>query len=61
VFEDFRIRRQIIRNVKFAGDIVLLAKEKTVVPDMLDRLIDIGLYFKMEINVEENDVMKISR
>jgi hypothetical protein len=60
VFEDFRIRRQIIRNVKFASDIVLLAKGETAVPDVLDRLIDAGLYFEMEINVEENDVMKIS-
>jgi hypothetical protein len=43
VFEDFRIIRQIISNVKSADDIVPLAKEETVVPDALDRLIDIGL------------------
>jgi len=61
VFEDFRIRRQIIRNVKSADDIVLLAKEEKVVRDTLDRLIDIGLYCEMEINVEETEVMKISR
>ena len=60
-FEDFRIRRQIIRNVKSVGDTVLLAKEETALPDMLDRLSDTGLYFEMEINVEENYVMKISR
>jgi hypothetical protein len=61
VFEDFRIRRQIIRNVKSADDIVLLAKEEKVVRDTLDRLIDIGLYCEMEINVEVTEVMKISR
>ena len=61
MFEDFRIRRQIIRNVKSADDIVLLAKEEKVVRDTLDRLIDIGLYCEMEINVEETEVMKISR
>ena len=61
VFEDFRIRRQIIRNMKSADDIVLMAKEETVVPDTLDRLTDIGLYSEMEINVEETEVMKISR
>jgi len=61
VFEDFRIRRQIIRNVKSADDIVLLVKEEKVVRDTLDRLIDIGLYCEMEINVEATEVMKISR
>ena len=61
VFEDFRIRRQIIRNAKSADDIVPLAKEETVVPDTLDRLIDTELYCEMEINLEETEVMKISR
>jgi hypothetical protein len=60
VFEDFRIRRQIISNVKSADDIVPLAKEETVVPDALDRLFDIGLYCEMEINLEQTEVMKIS-
>jgi len=61
VFEDFRIRRQLIRNLKFVDDNVLLAKEETVARDTLDRLIDIGLYCEMEMNVEETEVMKISR
>lgn len=61
VFEDFRLRRQIIRNAKYADDIMLLAQVETVVPDTLDRLIDIGLYCEMEINVEETEVMKVSR
>jgi hypothetical protein len=61
VFEDFRIRRQIIRNVKFVDDIVLLAKKETVAWDTLDRPIDIGLYCEVEMNVEETEAMKISR
>jgi len=45
--------------VKFVDDIVLLAKEETLARDPLDRLIDIGLYCKMEMNVEEIEVIKI--
>jgi hypothetical protein len=44
--------------VKSADDILLLAKEKKMVPDTLDRLIYIELHCEMEINVEETEVMK---
>jgi hypothetical protein len=60
VFEEFRIRRQIISIVKSADDFVLMAKEETVVPDRFDRLIAIGLYCEMEINVDEAEAKKIS-
>ena len=61
VFEDLKIRRQIIRTVKSADDIKLLTKEEMVLQDMLDRLIYIALYCEMEINVGETNVIGISR
>jgi predicted nucleotidyltransferase len=50
-FENFRIGGQVIRTVKYADDIVLLAKEETVLQGMTDRLIDIGRCYGMEMNV----------
>jgi hypothetical protein len=41
--------RQVIPTVKYADDLVLLAKEETVLQGMIDRLI--GRCYGMEINV----------
>jgi hypothetical protein len=41
--------------------LVLLAKEETVLQDTIDRLIEIGTFHGMEINVEKTMVMGISR
>jgi hypothetical protein len=40
-FGDFKIGGQVIRTVKYADDLVLLAKEETVLQVMIDRLIEI--------------------
>jgi hypothetical protein len=40
---------------------VLLAKEEKVLQDMIDRLIEIGRSYGMEMNVEKTKVMRISR
>jgi len=39
---DFNIGGQIIRTVKYAGDLVLMAKEETVLQGMIDKLIETG-------------------
>jgi len=39
---DFKIGGQIIHTVKYAHDLVLLAKEEKVLQDMIDKLIEIG-------------------
>jgi len=39
---DFKIGGQIIHTVKYADDLVLLAKEEKVLQDMIDKLIEIG-------------------
>jgi hypothetical protein len=59
-FENFKIGRQVIRTVKYADDLVLLAKEETVLQGMVDSFIEVGRCYGMKMNVEETNVMKIS-
>jgi hypothetical protein len=40
--------------MKYADDIVLLAREEKVLQGMVDRLIEIGRCYGMEMNVEKN-------
>jgi hypothetical protein len=60
-FGEFKIGRKIIHTVKYADDLVLLAKEQKVLQDMVDKLIEIGRCYGMEMNVEKTKVMRISR
>jgi hypothetical protein len=39
-FGDFKIGGQIIHTVKYADDLVLLAKEEKVLQDMIDKIIE---------------------
>ena len=54
VLGDFKIGGQIIHTVKYADDLELLAKEEKVLQDIIDKLIEIGRCYGMEINVEKN-------
>jgi hypothetical protein len=36
-FGDFKIEGKVIRTLKYAGDLVLLAKEETVLHGMIDK------------------------
>jgi hypothetical protein len=47
--------------VKYADDLVLMAKEETVLQGMIDKLIAIGRCYGMKMNVEKTKVMRISR
>ena len=60
-FGDFNIGGQIIQTVKYADDLVLMAKEGRVLQGMIDKLIEIGSCYGMEMNVEKTKVMRISR
>jgi hypothetical protein len=51
---DFKIGGKIIHAVKYADDLVLLAKEEKVLQDMIDKLIEIGRCYEMEMNVKKN-------
>jgi hypothetical protein len=58
---DFKIGGQVICNVKYADDLVLLAQEEGVLQGMIDKLIEIGRWHGMETNVERTKVMRMSR
>ena len=47
--------------MKYADDLVLMAKEETVLKGMIDKLIEIVRCYGMEMNVEKTKVMRISR
>jgi hypothetical protein len=47
--------------MKYADELVLLAKEGTVLQDMIDKIIAIGIYYEMEVNRVKTKVMRISR
>ena len=53
--ENFKIRGQIIHTVKYADDLVLRTKEETVLQDMIDKIIEIGRKYGIEMNVEKNE------
>jgi hypothetical protein len=57
-FGDFKIGGQIINTLKYADDLVLLAKEEKVLQDMIDKLIEIGGCYRMEMNMEKTKVMR---
>jgi hypothetical protein len=44
---------QIIHTLKYADELVLLAKEETVLQDMIDKLTEVGICCGMEMNVEK--------
>jgi hypothetical protein len=50
-FGDYKTGRQIIRTVKYADDLVLLDKEERVLQDMIDKLVETGGCYGMEMNV----------
>ena len=58
---DFNVGGQIIQTVKYADDLVLMAKEEKVLQGMVDKLIEIGSCYGMEMNVEKTKLMRISR
>jgi hypothetical protein len=51
---DFRVGMHIINTVRYAGDLVLLAKDETVLHIMIDKLIEVGRGYDMQINVEKS-------
>ena len=47
--------------MRYANHLVLLAKEENVLQKMIDKLIETGGCYGMEMNVEKTKVMRISR
>jgi hypothetical protein len=49
----FKIGGHIIHTVKYADDLVLLAKKEKVLQNMIDKPIETGRCYGMEMNVEK--------
>ena len=47
--------------MKYADDHALISKEETVLKSMIDKLIEIGRCYGIEMNVEKTKLMRISR
>jgi hypothetical protein len=58
---DFKVGGQIISTVRYAEDLVLLAKEETILQSTIDKLTEDGREYGMEINVDKTKTMRISR
>jgi hypothetical protein len=52
-YEDFKIGKQIINIVKYADDLVLLAKVEKVLQDMINKLTENGRCYGMEMNAKK--------
>jgi hypothetical protein len=50
-FGDFKIGGQVIGTVKYADDLVILAREGNVLQGMIDGLSEIGRCYGMEMNM----------
>ena len=50
-----------IHTVKYVDELMLLAKEENVLQKIINKLIEIGGCYGMEMNVEKTKVMRISR
>jgi len=60
VYGDFRIGREVIRTVKCEDDLVLLAKDGTVIRGMTDRVVGSGKMLWKENECRNTKVMRIS-
>ena len=61
VLGDFRIRGQVIHTVIHTDNPVLLAKAEAVLQGMIEKLVEIGRCYRMEMSVEKTKVMRFSR
>ena len=50
---DFKIGGRIINKVKFADDTAIMAKTQEELQDMVNRLVDTGRKYGIEINVDK--------
>ena len=60
-FGNFKIGGQVIHNVKYAYDLVLLAMGEAVIQGMNAKLTETGTCYGMGMNVEKTKVMRISK
>ena len=61
VFGDFKIGGRIINKVRFGDDAAIIARTQEELQDMVNRFVDTGRKYDMEINIDKSQVMRISR
>jgi Reverse transcriptase (RNA-dependent DNA polymerase). len=52
---------RVINKVRFADDTAIIAKTQEKLQDMVNRLVDTGRKYDMEINIDKSQVMRVSR
>ena len=57
---DFKIGERIINKVRLADDSAIIAKTQEELQDTVNRLVDTGRKYVMEINIDRSQVMRIS-
>ena len=50
-----------ILKVRFADDTAIIAKTQEELQNMAKRLVDTGMKYGMEINIDKSQVMRVSR
>ena len=58
---DFMIGGRVINTIKYADDLVLLAKNEETLQAMMDRMVETGKSYGMDINIDKSKVMRISK
>ena len=58
---DFKIGGRIINKVRFADDMVIIAKTQEELQDMVNRLFYTGRKYGMEINIYKSQIMRVFR
>ena len=58
-FGDFKIGGRIINKVRFTDDMGIISKTQEELQDIMNRLVDTGRKYVMEINIDKFQVMRI--
>ena len=56
----FKIGGGIVNKVRFSDDTAIIVKTQEELPDMVNRLVDTGRKYGMEINIDKSQVVFIS-
>ena len=58
---DFKTGGRIVIKVRFADDTAIIAKTQEELQYLVNRLVDTGRKYGMEINLDKSQVMRVSR
>ena len=58
---NFKIGGRVTNKVRFADDTAIIAKTQEELQDMVNKLVDTGKKYGMEINIDKTQVMRVPR